>query len=719
MRDPFPYIHRDADVEGMTDGWDNGTSHGFLDDVDDPLAGEASAFRHGASLRISALNSGLWYVRATYASSRLMVIMEHRMATEDLWDQSGYNLELFLPSHDGHLTAGCSVRVMSPLCFLNSKVLFRIVRFNPVLKKDLAPVACHVNYHTDKPAKMVLVADYYLNGVHDALDRCPPNSNGCQPNPVTAAELEAGALHSVNDGFVTSRIWLPESRRAALEQRCAPQAPWEGRLPGLDHELRFVPGVGQATAAVAGVGLRDWCVRRLGALLGGSSPAASAAVPLCMAAGTVAVQAGRSPASPSSTKGVTLSELILVVPGHLEGETAALAQLWQSARTVGVAGSVLVVAPKGWEGEASTRAMGASVVEVPDGLVGVAGSRMAPPPDVQKWAVARLLLALGHNILLVDSGTVFLRDPWQHVYRDSEVEVMSDGWDDQSAYGYDHVIDDPLMGWSRYAHGTRQSTRDPGFAYLQATHEVVRLATHVARALLQHYSDNGATAALQGKGEDRRLASPERLAFNKELFLPSHGGYVGIGVSVRVLNYFCFANSKTLLRLLRPSHDFAPSNTRGFVPVAVRASYTPDSARAQLAAATVDAYVKRHTEALKLLPMREDAGAELSLLCGAEAHRLRSGELETSAVAAAVTAGSWSWSGMSGLVFARDGMLTTPWGKGEWGLVAGQAEVILAEFAGSKHMLTFQPGGSQPRAMFISQRCSDGDIVVGRSMPAR
>ena len=43
------------------------------------------------------------------------------MATEDLWDQSGYNLELMLNSRDAHMVAGASVRVMSPLCFLNSK----------------------------------------------------------------------------------------------------------------------------------------------------------------------------------------------------------------------------------------------------------------------------------------------------------------------------------------------------------------------------------------------------------------------------------------------------------------------------------------------------------------------------------------------------------------------------------------------------------------------
>ena len=57
--------------------------------------------------------------------SRISQIMEYRMATEDLWDQSGYNLELMLNSHDAHLVAGASVRVMSPLGFLNRKARAR------------------------------------------------------------------------------------------------------------------------------------------------------------------------------------------------------------------------------------------------------------------------------------------------------------------------------------------------------------------------------------------------------------------------------------------------------------------------------------------------------------------------------------------------------------------------------------------------------------------
>jgi hypothetical protein len=71
MRDPFPFLYRDADVESMSDGWDNSSAHGFLDTVDDPAMGPDGR-RRARAFRVAALNSGMWYVSATEASRRLM-----------------------------------------------------------------------------------------------------------------------------------------------------------------------------------------------------------------------------------------------------------------------------------------------------------------------------------------------------------------------------------------------------------------------------------------------------------------------------------------------------------------------------------------------------------------------------------------------------------------------------------------------------------------------
>lgn len=40
----------------------------------------------------------------------------------------------------------------------------------------------------------------------------------------------------------------------------------------------------------------------------------------------------------------------------------------------------------------------------------------------------------------------------RELYRDSDVESMSDGHNNVTAYGYNDVFDELDMGWGRYAH---------------------------------------------------------------------------------------------------------------------------------------------------------------------------------------------------------------------------------------------------------------------------
>mmetsp|Transcript_10601 Transcript_10601/g.38968 ORF Transcript_10601/g.38968 Transcript_10601/m.38968 type:complete len:490 (+) Transcript_10601:269-1738(+) len=177
LQNPFPYLYRDSDIESMSDGFDASSAHGFVEQLDDPTL-PLARFR-ARTTRLSALNSGLWYVKATEASLRLMKVMEYRMDTEpDLWDQAGYNMELFFPAHDEHLTAGCTVRVLDPLCFLNSKVMFRHIRPKEKEYAQHLPIAMHANYHTDKAAKMKQVAEYYHgNRDSEVFVKC---RDGCQ-----------------------------------------------------------------------------------------------------------------------------------------------------------------------------------------------------------------------------------------------------------------------------------------------------------------------------------------------------------------------------------------------------------------------------------------------------------------------------------------------------------------------------------------------------------
>lgn len=52
-----------------------------------------------------------------------------------------------------------------------------------------------------------------------------------------------------------------------------------------------------------------------------------------------------------------------------------------------------------------------------------------------KFKVLQKFLQLGYSVLLSDVDIVTLQNPFEHLYRDSDVEGMSDGWNNATAYG--------------------------------------------------------------------------------------------------------------------------------------------------------------------------------------------------------------------------------------------------------------------------------------------
>ena len=77
------------------------------------------------------------------------------MATEDVWDQTAYNEEQFYASYGSYHSPGVTQRLMNYLCFQNSKLLWRYVREDAAFYPTLTPVSVHVNYHPEKPNRMV------------------------------------------------------------------------------------------------------------------------------------------------------------------------------------------------------------------------------------------------------------------------------------------------------------------------------------------------------------------------------------------------------------------------------------------------------------------------------------------------------------------------------------------------------------------------------------
>jgi hypothetical protein len=165
-----------------------------------------------------------------------------------------------------------------------------------------------------------------------------------------------------------------------------------------------------------------------------------------------------------------------------------------------------------------------------------------------------------------------------------------------------------------------------------------------------------------------------------------------------------------VVRFMRNSHDLGDIK-----PVGVRLSYHPSSP--ECSQGILDFFHRRDDTSIAskcaragVAPTREE--------CDRRRHPKGEALLlqqPRSAAAHAMKAKKWSWGGVTGMEFQAGGVLKTPWGEGAWGVMRDGVG-LWCEFAGAIHLLTFEAVLDQPFGMFVSQRCGDGDIVVGREI---
>lgn len=197
-----------------------------------------------------------------------------------------------------------------------------------------------------------------------------------------------------------------------------------------------------------------------------------------------------------------------------------------------------------------------------------------------KFRILREFLQLGYSVLLSDVDIVYLQNPFDHLYRDSDVESMTDGHSNETAYGYNDVFDEPAMGWARYAHTMRIWVYNSGFFYIRPTIPAIELLDRVADRLAK------------SKAWDQAV-------FNEELYFPSHPGYVGLYASKRTMDYYMFMNSKVLFKFVRKDDTL-----KKLKPVIVHVNYHPD--KLPRMKAVVEFYVNGKQDALEHFPMGSD-----------------------------------------------------------------------------------------------------------------
>lgn len=194
-----------------------------------------------------------------------------------------------------------------------------------------------------------------------------------------------------------------------------------------------------------------------------------------------------------------------------------------------------------------------------------------------KFRILREFLQLGYSVLLSDVDIVYLQNPFDHLYRDSDVESMSDGHSNMTAYGYNDVFDEPSMGWARYAHTMRIWVYNSGFFYIRPTIPSIELLDRVADRLTKQPN------------------SWDQAVFNEELAFPSHPGYVGLYASRRTMDIYLFMNSKVLFKTVRKD-----AKLKKLKPVIVHVNYHPD--KFPRMKAVVEYYVNGKQDALDAFP---------------------------------------------------------------------------------------------------------------------
>lgn len=194
-----------------------------------------------------------------------------------------------------------------------------------------------------------------------------------------------------------------------------------------------------------------------------------------------------------------------------------------------------------------------------------------------KFRILREFLQLGYSVLLSDVDIVYLQNPFNHLYRDSDVESMSDGHNNMTAYGYNDVFDEPAMGWARYAHTMRIWVYNSGFFYIRPTIPSIELLDRVAHRM-----------ATQQNVWDQAV-------FNEELFYPSHPGYDGLHAAKRTMDIYMFMNSKVLFKTVRKDDKL-----KKLKPIIVHVNYHPDKLRRMKA--VVEFYVDGKKNALDAFP---------------------------------------------------------------------------------------------------------------------
>ena len=112
LQNPFDHLHRDSDVEGMTDGDNANAAYGEIYGVDDASMGWS---RYAQGTRHMAFNSGLFFIRANERTVDLLTRIADKLSAQHAWDQSVWNEFIFFLTHGDYRSQQVVARTMDYL----------------------------------------------------------------------------------------------------------------------------------------------------------------------------------------------------------------------------------------------------------------------------------------------------------------------------------------------------------------------------------------------------------------------------------------------------------------------------------------------------------------------------------------------------------------------------------------------------------------------------
>lgn len=133
----------------------------------------------------------------------------------------------------------------------------------------------------------------------------------------------------------------------------------------------------------------------------------------------------------------------------------------------------------------------------------------------RKWAALAEILEAGAALLWADVDAVIAADPFPFIAADSDVEALSEGWEEPFLRGFVMGSDDPSMGWSRYCESMRAAMLSPSLLYLEPT----TVARNLAEAIAAR-----AVAWPSAPGYAWDAATNEATELSMELLMPAHDG---------------------------------------------------------------------------------------------------------------------------------------------------------------------------------------------------